>query len=72
MANIYCFWNSKSPAKFKLFDSVVFCTQVKKLIPGALWSKMKTTFDDWEVDIMFSVNGRGKIGGDGIVSNVKM
>ncbi|RZF40141.1 hypothetical protein LSTR_LSTR010093 [Laodelphax striatellus] len=33
---------------------------------GAMWSKMKTTFDWWEVDIIFRITGRGRIGADGL------
>jgi hypothetical protein len=34
---------------------------------GAIWTKMKTNFDWWEVDIIFRVTGRGRIGADGLV-----
>lgn len=33
---------------------------------GAIWTKSKTTFDWWEVDIIFRVTGRGRIGADGL------
>ncbi|KDR19213.1 Protein ERGIC-53 [Zootermopsis nevadensis] len=33
---------------------------------GAIWTKMKTNFDWWEVDIIFRVTGRGRIGADGL------
>ncbi|KAJ4443884.1 hypothetical protein ANN_05671 [Periplaneta americana] len=33
---------------------------------GAIWTKMKTNFDWWEVDIVFRVTGRGRIGADGL------
>ncbi|CAH0599968.1 unnamed protein product [Chrysodeixis includens] len=33
---------------------------------GAIWSKQGINFDWWEVDIMFKVTGRGRIGADGL------
>lgn len=33
---------------------------------GAVWTKQKTNFDWWEVDIAFRVSGRGRIGADGL------
>lgn len=33
---------------------------------GAVWTKQKTTFDWWEVDISFRVSGRGRVGADGL------
>ncbi|XP_058832587.1 protein ERGIC-53 [Topomyia yanbarensis] len=33
---------------------------------GAIWTKHKTAFDWWEVDIVFRVSGRGRIGADGL------
>ncbi|XP_049882972.1 protein ERGIC-53 [Pectinophora gossypiella] len=33
---------------------------------GAIWSKQPVNFDWWEVDIMFKVTGRGRIGADGL------
>ncbi|XP_046683141.1 LOW QUALITY PROTEIN: protein ERGIC-53 [Homalodisca vitripennis] len=33
---------------------------------GAIWSKLKTNFQWWEVDILFRVTGRGRIGADGL------
>lgn len=33
---------------------------------GAIWTKSKTTFDWWEVDLVFRVTGRGRIGADGL------
>lgn len=38
---------------------------------GAIWSKQGINFDWWEVDIMFKVTGRGRIGADGLVSTDK-
>jgi len=33
---------------------------------GSVWSKLATTFDWWEVEIVFRVTGRGRIGADGL------
>lgn len=33
---------------------------------GAIWTKNNINFDWWEVDIMFKVTGRGRIGADGL------
>ncbi|KAL1132113.1 hypothetical protein AAG570_010071 [Ranatra chinensis] len=33
---------------------------------GAIWTKSKTVFDWWEVDIVFRITGRGRIGADGL------
>ncbi|XP_060808757.1 protein ERGIC-53 [Amyelois transitella] len=33
---------------------------------GAIWTKQPINFDWWEVDIMFKVTGRGRIGADGL------
>lgn len=33
---------------------------------GAIWTKSKTNFDWWEVEIVFRVTGRGRIGADGL------
>jgi len=33
---------------------------------GAIWTKLKTNFQWWEVDILFRVTGRGRIGADGL------
>lgn len=37
---------------------------------GAIWTKQTVAFQWWEVDIMFRVSGRGRIGADGLVSTV--
>jgi len=34
---------------------------------GAIWSKEKTNFDWWEVEVTFRVTGRGRVGADGLV-----
>ncbi|XP_059058959.1 protein ERGIC-53 [Achroia grisella] len=33
---------------------------------GAIWTKQPINFDWWEVDVMFKVTGRGRIGADGL------
>lgn len=33
-----------------------------------MWSKMQTNFEWWEVELVFRVTGRGRIGADGLVS----
>lgn len=33
---------------------------------GAVWTKAKTNFDWWEIDVVFRVSGRGRIGADGL------
>ncbi|XP_015918177.1 protein ERGIC-53 [Parasteatoda tepidariorum] len=32
---------------------------------GSIWTKNKTNFDWWEVEVVFRVNGRGRLGADG-------
>ncbi|KAL6268432.1 hypothetical protein P5V15_001568 [Pogonomyrmex californicus] len=33
---------------------------------GAIWVKQPTTFDWWEVELVFRISGRGRIGADGL------
>ena len=33
---------------------------------GQSWSKYITSFDWWEVEIIFRINGRGRVGADGL------
>uniref|UniRef100_A0A1L8E2X7 Putative legume-like lectin family n=1 Tax=Nyssomyia neivai TaxID=330878 RepID=A0A1L8E2X7_9DIPT len=33
---------------------------------GAIWTKSKTAFDWWDVEIVFRVSGRGRVGADGL------
>lgn len=35
---------------------------------GQIWTKNPTSFEWWEVDFVFRVTGRGRIGADGLVS----
>lgn len=34
---------------------------------GAIWTKSPTVFDWWEIEVIFRVSGRGRIGADGLV-----
>uniref|UniRef100_A0A6B2ECP4 Putative mannose lectin ergic-53 involved in glycoprotein traffic n=1 Tax=Phlebotomus kandelakii TaxID=1109342 RepID=A0A6B2ECP4_9DIPT len=33
---------------------------------GAIWTKSRTNFDWWDVEIVFRVSGRGRVGADGL------
>lgn len=33
---------------------------------GSVWTKLKTNFEWWEVELVFRVNGRGRLGADGL------
>ena len=33
---------------------------------GAIWTKQHTAFDWWEIEIVFRISGRGRIGADGL------
>lgn len=33
---------------------------------GAIWSKQPITFDWWEIDLVFRISGRSRIGADGL------
>lgn len=35
---------------------------------GSIWTKNKTNFEWWQVEVVFRVNGRGRLGADGFVS----
>lgn len=34
---------------------------------GQIWTSSPTNFDWWEVELVFRVTGRGRIGADGLV-----
>lgn len=38
------------------------------LSKGYIWSKMESSFDWWEIEVIFKVTGRGRVGADGLVS----
>lgn len=48
-------------------DSVRIAPSLKSQ-KGAIWTKSKTNFDWWDVEIVFRVSGRGRVGADGLVS----
>jgi len=33
---------------------------------GSIWSKLQTTFDWWEIELVFRITGRGRVGADGL------
>lgn len=33
---------------------------------GSIWTKAKTNYEWWEVELVFRVNGRGRLGADGL------
>lgn len=35
---------------------------------GAIWTKKQSSFDWWEIEVVFRISGRGRIGADGLVS----
>ena len=38
-------------------------------VVGSVWSKEINTHEDFEVEVVFRVSGRGRIGADGLVCN---
>lgn len=38
--------------------------------PGQIWTRTPTDFDWWEVELVFRVTGRGRIGADGLVCSL--
>lgn len=36
---------------------------------GYVWSKEKNSNPNWEVEVVFRISGRGRIGADGLVSD---
>ena len=41
--------------------------KMKLLIIGWTWTKNPVTFDQWSVECVFKITGRGRIGADGLV-----
>ena len=37
---------------------------------GGLWTKTLSSTEFWEVEVYFKISGRGRVGGDGLVSVV--
>lgn len=48
-------------------DNVRIASSLKSQ-KGAIWTKSKTNFKWWEVEIVFRITGRGRLGADGLVS----
>ncbi|KAI1288452.1 Protein ERGIC-53 [Halotydeus destructor] len=47
-------------------DDMVRITPSLRSKRGAIWSKVKTNFDWWEVEVWLRVTGRGRLGADGV------
>lgn len=58
------FWGKDGVAMAS--EEMVRITPSLKSKKGAIWSKLQTTFDWWEVELWFRVNGRGRLGADGL------
>lgn len=60
---------------FSFFKDAIASAESVRVAPslrsqkGAIWTKQRTNFDNWEIEIVFRVSGRGRIGADGLVSN---
>ena len=50
-------------------DEQVRVTPSLKDQRGGLWAKTKTSTEYWEIEVFFRVSGRGRVGGDGLVSS---
>lgn len=50
-------------------DQIRITTSLKSQ-KGSVWTKNKSIFDNWEVEVTFRVTGRGRIGADGLVGVV--
>ena len=49
-------------------DEQVRITPSLKDQRGGIWTKNKSTDEFWEVEVLFRVSGRGRVGGDGLVN----
>ncbi|XP_064465180.1 protein ERGIC-53-like [Ornithodoros turicata] len=47
-------------------DDMVRITPSLRSQKGSMWTKSKTAFDWWEIEIIFRVTGRGRLGADGL------
>lgn len=62
-------------AKWFFIDTIASSENVR-IVPslrsqkGAIWTKSPTNFDWWDVDIVFRVTGRGRVGADGLVKTI--
>lgn len=50
-------------------DQIRITTSLKSQ-KGSVWTKTKSIFEYWEVEVTFRVTGRGRIGADGLVGAV--
>ena len=39
---------------------------------GWVWSNLKTTFNQWSIECVFKVTGRGRVGADGLVNLIDL
>jgi len=53
-------------------DEQVRITPSLKDQRGGLWAKTKSTAQFWEIEVLFRVSGRGRVGGDGLVSFISI
>lgn len=37
---------------------------------GSVWTKSKSIFEYWEIEVTFRVTGRGRVGADGLVGRM--
>lgn len=44
-----------------------YINTIKFSYPGQVWSKMKNSNENWEVEVTFRISGRGRVGADGLV-----
>jgi len=40
------------------------------MVSGAVWAKEMNTHEHWEIEVVFRVSGRGRIGADGLVNHM--
>lgn len=57
---------------FPFSDAIPSADQIRitpslKSQRGSVWTKNKSVFENWEVEVTFRVTGRGRIGADGLV-----
>lgn len=50
-------------------DQIRITTSLKSQ-RGSVWTKTKSIFEHWEVEVTFRVTGRGRIGADGLVLRI--
>ncbi|XP_062619727.1 protein ERGIC-53-like, partial [Saccostrea cucullata] len=47
-------------------DDYIILTSYRRSMRGWVWSTLKTSFNQWSVDCVFKVTGRGRVGSDGL------